>query len=109
MRKGKNMTHHSNSYVTTVLTVDDPMVATLKLAAKTLNAQVKAEEISSGIIRSRLMRYRVLVRPRLGHNSPHAHLYAKGAALHRSSSQTIRPEHGQRFDLYLAPTYRYMY
>ena len=46
-------------------------------------------------------RYRLQVRPRLGKNNPNRHLYARYGRLWRMSSQDIRREHGQRFDLYL--------
>lgn len=47
------------------------------------------------------VRYALAVRPRLGRHNPNAHLYAKGGPLHRWSGQTIKREHGQRFDVYV--------
>lgn len=52
--------------------------------------------------------YRIVVRGRLGKNNPNAHLYRQGGPLKRYSSQEIRHEHSQRFDVYLREvrTYR---
>ena len=49
-------------------------------------------------------RIRLVIRPRLGKDSPFKHLYARGGPLYRTSSQTIKREHGSRFDLYLRST-----
>jgi len=49
-------------------------------------------------------RVRLVIRPRLGRGSPFKHLYARGGPLYRVSSQTIKREHGSRFDLYLRST-----
>jgi hypothetical protein len=42
-----------------------------------------------------------VVRARLGKNNPNAARYRLGGDLYQWSSQTIRPEHGQRFDVYV--------
>jgi len=51
--------------------------------------------------------YRIVVRGRLGKNNPNAHLYRRGGSLYRMSSQDIRHEHAQRFDVYLREVYKY--
>lgn len=44
---------------------------------------------------------RIALRARLGKNNPDAELYSsKGGPLHRYSGQNIRPNHGQRWDVY---------
>lgn len=47
------------------------------------------------------VRYRVLLRGRLGKNNPNAYLYARGGKLYRLSSQDIKIEHSTRVDVYL--------
>ena len=111
----KHMSHYSNAYVATVYTMTHDLIATTKHRARILNATRRLEEIKGkvevkeylgydGVTQQCFTRYRVMVRPRLGKNNKHSHLYAVGAPLHRYSSQTIKPEHGSRFDVYLAET-----
>ena len=106
------MTHFSEFYVTTITDLNNEIIQTLKLKAKAINAQAKVDEIAKyGMAKPKVItRYYLRIRPRLGLNSPFAHLYAKGTGyLHREASQCIKPEHGQRYDLYLAPSYTYNY
>ncbi len=97
----------SPAYVATVYSVNDPLIAEQKRVASILNAKKHVLELQGldKIVvygdRKYVTRYRVLVRPRLGKNNKHAHLYAVGGPLKRHSAQTIRPEHGSRFDVYL--------
>ncbi len=97
----------SPAYVATVYSVNDPLIAEQKRVAKILNAKRRVFELQeiAKIVkygdREYVYRHRVVVRPRLGKNNKHAHLYAVGGPLKRSSAQTIRPEHGSRFDVYM--------
>ena len=98
---------YSNAYVATVYDLNDPLIAEQKRVAKILNAKRKVFELQglAKIVtygdRTYVQRNRVVVRPRLGKNNVHAHLYRVGGPLHRYNAQTIRPEHGTRFDVYL--------
>lgn len=98
---------NSNAYVATVYDLNDPLIAEQKRVARILNAKRKVFELQglAKIVtygdRTYVQRNRVIVRPRLGKNNVHAPLYRVGGPLHRYSAQTIRPEHGTRFDVYL--------
>jgi hypothetical protein len=98
---------YSNAYVATVYDLNDPLIAEQKRVARILNAKRKVFELQeiAKIVkygdREYVYRHRVVVRPRLGKNNVHAPLYRVGGPLHRYSAQTIRPEHGTRFDVYL--------
>ena len=109
------MAHFSKAYVATVFSLNHDLIATTKHRARILNALRRVEELKGtveikewlgydGVTQQCFTRYRTLVRPRLGKNNRHSHLYAVGGPLKRSSSQEIRPEHGSRFDIYLAET-----
>ena len=93
MNKGTAM-KRSSSYEFTVSTADHQSIGILRAYAKMVNDIRKT-------LRGEDRRLRVKVRPRLGRNNPHAHLYAVGGPLKRYSSQNIRKEHGTRFDVYL--------
>ena len=93
------MSTRSKAYICTLSTYDEEKIAAIRdMVAKTnlLNRLVDRRDIYE-----RPVRYRLEIKPRLGRNSPHAHLYRLGGPLHRYSSQRIKTEHGQRFDLYL--------
>lgn len=98
---------NSNAYVATVYDLKDPLIAEQKRVARILNAKRKVFELQglAKVVtygdRTYVQRNRVVVRPRLGKNNVHAPLYRVGGPLHRPSAQTIRPEHGTRFDVYL--------
>lgn len=98
---------YSNAYVATVYDLKDPLIAEQKRVARILNAKRKVFELQglAKVVtygdRTYVQRNRVVVRPRLGKNNVHAPLYRVGGPLHRPSAQTIRPEHGTRFDVYL--------
>lgn len=101
--------YRSPAFVATVYDINDPLIAEQKRVARIINAKKRVFELQ-GIgrqvtygDRTYVERMRVVVRPRLGKNNVHAPLYRRGGALHRSTSQTIRPEHGTRFDVYMAP------
>lgn len=89
----------ASSYICTLSTYDEEKIAAIRdMVAKTnlLNRLVDRRDIYD-----RPVRYRLMVRPRLGRNNPHAHLYRPGGRYYRLSSMDIRREHGARFDLYL--------
>jgi hypothetical protein len=98
---------NSNRYVATVYDLKDPLIVEQKRVARILNAKRKVFELQglAKVVtyndRNYVERSRVVVRPRLGKNNIHAHLYRVGGPLHRYTAQTIRPEHGTRFDVYL--------
>jgi hypothetical protein len=75
----------------------------LRKEVKIMNARAKLSELISG---KKQQRYRVVVRGRLGKHNVHAPLYRRGGSLHRFSSQTIRPEHATRFDVYVHSCWR---
>jgi hypothetical protein len=99
--------NRSAAYVATVYDIKDPLIAEQKRVASILNAKKRVLELSglgkqvTYCGRNYVERMRVLVRPRLGKNNVHAPLYRVGGPLKRMSAQTIRPEHGSRFDVYL--------
>jgi hypothetical protein len=102
--------NRSAAYVATVYDIKDPLIAEQRRVASILNAKKRVLELS-GLgkqvtygDRNYVERMRVLVRPRLGKNNVHAPLYRVGGSLKRMSAQTIRPEHGSRFDVYMAST-----
>ena len=98
------MTNRTPSYQFTTTDLSDSKIALLKGKAKLLGLEEKAQEIvaeAMGEPKLESKRFRVVIRPRLGKNSPYASLYARGGELYRYSSQDIRPEHGERFDVYL--------
>jgi hypothetical protein len=98
---------NSNAYVATVYSLNDPLIAEQKRVSRIMNAKKRVLELSG--LGSQytygdtnyVVRHRVVVRPRLGKNNVHAPLYRVGGPLYRQTSQTIRPEHGTRFDVYL--------
>jgi hypothetical protein len=93
------MAHVTPAYRFTVESIDDPRIEALRADASLSNrSRIEADPDVKYL-------HRVVVRGRLGTNNPHAHLYRPGGPLHRYSSQTIRPEHASRFDVYLN-TYR---
>ena len=89
----------TSSYICTLLSYDEEKIAAIReLVTKTnlLNKLVNRRDRWS-----RPVRYRLMIRPRLGRNNPAAHLYRPGGNYYRLTSQVIRREHGSRFDLYL--------
>lgn len=99
--------NRSPAYVATVYDIKNPLIAEQKKLARIINAKKRVLELSglgkqmTFCGRNYVERYRVIVRPRLGKNNVHAPLYRVGGKLKRMSAQTIRPEHGSRFDVYL--------
>jgi hypothetical protein len=104
--------NRSAAYVATVFSLNHDLIATTKHRARILNALRRVEELKGtveikewlgydGVTQQCFTRYRTLVRPRLGKNNKHSHLYAVGGPLKRSSAQVIKPEHGSRVDVYL--------
>jgi hypothetical protein len=90
----------TGAYVGTFTTYNEEYVKGIRNAVRAFNVNLKAD----GSTR----RYRLTIRPRLGRNNPYAYLYARGGALHRYSSQDIKREHGQRFDMYLQQRYDHL-
>jgi hypothetical protein len=95
------------AYHATVHSLKDPIISQLRAEVKIKNLEQKLEEakimaryrnVSS---HSLVTRYRVVVRGRLGKYNKYADLYKRGGPLWRYSSQTIRPEHATRFDVYV--------
>ena len=89
----------TDTYICTLSAYDEEKIAAIReLVSKTnlLNKLVDRRDRWS-----RPVRYRLMIRPRLGRNNPAAHLYRPGGKYYRLTSQDIRREHGQRFDLYL--------
>ena len=100
----------TSAYRFTTTDTTDSRIADLRVKAKLLGLEKKAAEIvaeSKGKPVHYKTRYRVLVRARLGKNSPFASMYRRGGQHYRYSAQTIRPEHGSRFDVYLAEVRTY--
>ena len=95
----------TEAYRFTTVKATDSRIEELKVHARLLGLEQKAIEIKneyqSGRPSHTKTRYRVVVRARLGFGSPYAELYRRGGPYYRFSSQTIRPEHGSRFDVYL--------
>lgn len=91
----------TSSYIGTLSTYDEQAVADIRAQVAFQNAVLKLKGSTN--------RYRLVVRPRLGRNSPYSHLYRRGGPLHRYTSQDIKREHGVRFDMYLHRRYDYRY
>ena len=95
----------TEAYRFTTAKATDYRIDELKVHARLLGLEQKAIEIKneyqSGRPSHTKTRYRVVVRARLGTNSPYAELYRYGGKHYRVGPQTIRPEHGSRFDVYL--------
>lgn len=85
--------NRTDSYVCTLSTYDEGKIQKMRWHVSAMNALAKIE--------GRKTRHRLVVRARLGKNSPYRHLYARGGKLYRSTSQDIKREHGARFDVYL--------
>ena len=98
------MNNRTNAYRFTVQTLDNPHLTALRMEIKIANAKAKVFDLENPDRPAR-PRFRIKVRGRLGKNSPHRHLYRRGGAYYRWSSQDIRPEHSERFDVYVH--YRY--
>jgi hypothetical protein len=100
----------TSAYRFTTTDLSDTRIADLKVKAKLMGLEQKAEEIvaeSKGKPKMYTKRFRVVVRARLGKDSPFASLYRRGGLYYRWSSQCIRKEHGSRFDVYLAEVRTY--
>lgn len=103
----------SEAYRLTTTDTQDPRIADLRVLARLMGLEQKARELVDEFKTGRparyKSRYRVVVRARLGKDSPFSSMYRRGGAHYRWSSQTIRPEHGSRFDVYFQEvrTYRY--
>lgn len=104
------MAKRSPRYCFTTTDLNDVNISHVKKAAQLKNSAEKFNDLTramNGETRGYVKRYRVVVRARLGKDSPYAHLYRRGAPLYRSSSQVIKKEHGSRFDVYLTPYLRW--
>lgn len=107
------MGRSSTAYQFTVTSLDDDQISLLRTRAQIMNLGQRMGEITGQIVPKEYYgsrahkRFRVVVRGRLGKNSPFKHLYAVGGPLKRYFSQTIRPEHASRFDVYLQPYTRW--
>ena len=102
--RNKQVTRQRTSdYAFTTTNPNDSRIADLKLHALIMGMENKIIELKNPDVAKRAFksRYRVLVRGRLGKDNPNAHLYRVGGPLKRSTSQDIRHEHAQRFDVYL--------
>lgn len=102
--------YRSPAFVATVYDLNDPLIAEQKRIASIINAKRRlfelqglGKQVTYGD-RTYVERVQVRIRPRLGKNNVHAPLYRVGGPLHRGTAQTIRPEHGTRFDVYMSPT-----
>ena len=101
------MSRRTSAYRFTVQSLDDSRIDQLRKDAKLLNLGQRMGEVAGYVTPNEYYgnrahkRFRVVVRGRLGKNSPHRDLYRRGGALYRFSAQTIRPEHSSRFDVYL--------
>jgi hypothetical protein len=108
MREDINM-RNSMNYRDTVYDLNDSIIDTLKNEVKTRNYFEKLADLENSNKFGYTTRYRLRARGRLGLNNRFAHLYAIGGKLHRYSSQDIRPEHAQRFDVYIERYRKYSY
>lgn len=95
----------TEAYRFTVNNMNDGRINELKQLIKVTNLYRRIDELQMGSTVK--VRDRVVVRARLGKNNPHANRYRRGGDLYRWSSQDIRPEHGQRFDVYLRTVRQY--
>lgn len=93
----------SSDYAFTTTNPNDSRIADLKLHARIMGMENSIIELKNPDVAKRAFksRYRVVVRGRLGKDNPNAHLYRAGGPLKRLTSQDIRHEHAQRFDVYL--------
>ena len=90
----------TDAYRFTVTSLDSPLIRELKHLVKIQNVEDKLSYLVGG--HEKYNRRRVVaIKARLGKDSPYAHLYRKGGELYRRSAQTIRPEHGAHFDVYV--------
>lgn len=102
----------TEAYRFTTADTTDTRISDLKVMARLMGLERKAKELvdeyNTGRPARFKTRFRVVVRARLGKGSPYAGLYRRGGPHYRFSAQTIRPEHGSRFDVYLQEvrTYR---
>lgn len=90
----------STDYKFTVTDLNDEMISEWKNYIKEWNLYQRLHELRSDTS-SYKTRKVMRIRPRLGKNSPFAHLYKRGGPLYRMSSQEIKREHGTRFDIYV--------
>ena len=88
----------TSAYRFTTENLNDARIDELKNNVKIMNLYHKIEELEGT---GNKQSHRVVVRARLGKNNPNAARYRLGGDLYQWSSQTIRPEHGQRFDVYV--------
>lgn len=94
----------TDTYVFTTTDLNDVNISHARAAAKLKNSTEKFKELTHGLrgdVFKYKVRHRVLVRARLGKDNPYAPLYRRGGPLHRTSGQTIKKEHGTRFDVYI--------
>ena len=94
----------TSTYRTTVTDRNAQEIVLLRRQIRIMNAQQRVRELIEG---EEKRRYRVTVRGRLGKNSPHRHLYAVGGKHYRRHSMDIRPEHAERFDVYVLDYWRH--
>lgn len=98
------------SYVGTVVNDQDGLdkIKLVRTTVSKVNKQLRESGVTA-------YRYTVVARGRLGRGNLNADLYRRGTpdrapgVLHRWSSQTIRPEHSVRFDVYVSKRRDYSY
>jgi len=91
----------TDSYVTTIFpdTEGDMELRIIRNTVSKINKKLKADGSPK--------RFRVSIRGRLGEYNPYARHYRRGGKYWRWSSVDIRPEHANRFDIYIHPYYNY--
>jgi hypothetical protein len=105
LRERFNKANRTSAYRFTIpQRTDNKFLDALKHEIKVENAQRRVKELVTGQKQPRL---RVVLKGRLGQDNPHAQLYRRGGKLWRYTSQTIRPEHSTRFDVYVHEVYKY--
>lgn len=104
------MARTSKAYRFTVGSLNDPRIAKERAYTKKVNLHRRLSDMEKKLecrsfeldrLPKWTERFVVRVRGRLGKHNIHSHLYRKGGPLYRPFSQTIRPEHATRFDVYV--------
>lgn len=88
----------TSAYRFTSMSYDNVIVQALRKEIKIANAKARVVELETG---KKQIRYRVILKGRLGKHNVHAPKYRKGGEHWRYSCVTIRPEHASRFDVYV--------
>ena len=105
------MTRRTSAYLFTTEKLADVDMDIVRRDARIKTLLQRARELrlesDTGKVVPYRTSFRIVVRGRLGKNNPNAHLYRRGGSLYRMSSQDIRHEHSQRFDVYLREVRNY--